>query len=103
MKHWILLFAHSPVANFCGKIALEQVPRHILQQDGGENGNASKSLIPFLPHVTAYLSANVDVAPVTTRTLLNIIANNEAQLIIEIAATVDVGEAFVKKTYSLQR
>ena len=34
--------------------------------------------------------------------LLDIIANNEAQLKIEIAAIVDVGEAFVKKTYSLE-
>lgn len=40
--------------------------------------------------------------PATTRKLLDIIANNEAQLKIEIAATVDVGEAFVKKTYSLE-
>lgn len=32
----------------------------------------------------------------------HLIANNEAQLKIETAATVDVGEAFVKKTYSLE-
>ena len=83
--------------NVCGKISLEEVPRHILQQDDGAN----ECIKQVYPHVTAYLSANEDVAPATTRKLLDIIANNEARLKIEIAANVDVGEAFVKKTYSL--
>lgn len=45
---------------------------------------------------------NEDVASVMTRKPLDITANNEAQLKIEIVATVDAGEAFVKKTYSLE-
>ena len=61
-----------------------------------------QDLFLLYPHVTAYISANEDVALATTTKLLNIIANNEAQLKIEIAATVDVGEAFVKEIYSLK-
>ena len=43
-----------------------------------------------------------NVALATTRKLLDVIANSETKLRIEIAATVDAGEPFVKKTYSLE-
>ena len=42
-----------------------------------------------------------NVAPATTRKLLDVIANSETKLKVEIAATVDAGEPFVK-TYSLE-
>ena len=49
------------------------------------------------------MSANGNVAPTTTRKLLDVIANSETKLKIEIAATVDAaGKPFVKKTYGLE-
>ena len=47
INHWFLLFACSPLANFRWKIALEQVARHILQPDGGANGNAPNKTYSF--------------------------------------------------------
>lgn len=103
MKHWILLFAHSPRAKLLWKDLTGTSPKTYSSTRWWSKWECIKQdLFLLYPHVTAYLSANEDVAPATTRKLLDIIANNEAQLKIEIAATVDVGEAFVKKTYSLE-
>ena len=70
-------------------------------------GMHKRGLIPFLnyPYVTAFLAdlnANGNVAPATTRKLLDVIAKSETKLKVEIAATVDAGKPFVKKTYSLE-
>ena len=50
----------------------------------------------------ADLNTSGNVAPATARKLLDVIANSESKLRIEIAATVDAAEPFVKKTYSLE-
>ena len=102
-KHWILLFALSPRAKLLWKDRTGTVPKTYSPTRWWSKWECiKKDLFLLYLYVTAFLSANEDVVPATTRKLLNIITNNEAQLKIEIAATVDVGEAFVKKTYSLE-
>ena len=98
MKHWILLFAHSPRAKLMWIDLTGRSPKTYSSTRWWSKWECIKQdLFLLYPHVTASLSSKEDVAPATTRKLLDIIANNEAQLGIEIAATVDVGEAFVKK------
>lgn len=106
MKHWISLFAHSPQAKLIWKDRTGKSPKTYSPTRWWSKWECIKEdLFLAYPHVTAFLAdltANRNIAPATTRKLLDIIANSEAKLKIEIAATVDAGEPFVKKTYSLE-
>ncbi|CAB4043690.1 RNA-directed DNA polymerase from transposon BS, partial [Paramuricea clavata] len=105
IKHWVSLFAHSPHAKLLWKDRTgKSLTTYSPTRWWSQWECIKQDLFLFYPHVTAFLTANSDTgtAPATTRKLLDIIANSEAKLKIEIAATVDAGEPFVKKTYSLE-
>ncbi|CAB4023964.1 RNA-directed DNA polymerase from transposon BS [Paramuricea clavata] len=105
IKHWVSLFAHSPHAKLLWKDRTgKSLTTYSPTRWWSQWECIKQDLFLFYPHVTAFLTANRDTgtAPATTRKLLDIIANSEAKLKIEIAATVDAGEPFVKKTYSLE-
>ncbi|CAB3995445.1 RNA-directed DNA polymerase from transposon BS [Paramuricea clavata] len=105
IKHWVSLFAHSPHAKLLWKDRTgKSLTTYSPTRWWSQWECIKQDLFLFYPHVTAFLTANRDTgtAPATTRKLLDIIANSEAKLKIEIAATVNAGEPFVKKTYSLE-
>ena len=106
MKHWISLFAHSPKAKLMwrdrtGKTLKTYSPTRWWSKWGC----IKEDLFLNYPYVTAFLadlSTSGNVAPATASKLRHVIANSETKLKIDIAATVDAGEPFVKKTHSLE-
>ena len=106
MKHWILLFAHSPKAKLMWRDRTGKTPKTYSPTRWWSKWECIKEdLFLNYPYVTAFLadlSTSGNVAPATARKLLDVIANSEAKLKMEIAATVDAGEPLVKKAYSLE-
>lgn len=63
MKHWILLFAHSPCAKLLWKDLTGRSPQTYSSTRWWSKWECIKQdLFLLYPHVTAYLSANEDVA-----------------------------------------
>jgi len=54
------------------------------------------------PDIQPFLFENEGLAPATREKLLTILEDDEIRLRVELAATVDAGELFVKATYDLE-
>ena len=89
IRLWVTLFAHSPRARLWWK---------------NRTGKAMTSVEQVGSYVASFLQANPEMLPVTNQKLLEMLQNPTVRPYVqmELAAVVDVGEAFVKATYNLE-
>ena len=101
---WISLFAHSPKSKSLWK---EQTGRSIVtfsKTRWWSRWEVMNQLFLQFGDLLSFFTNNVDIGPSLRPKLLEILndTQNIAQLQIELAAVIDLGETFVKATYKLE-
>ena len=101
MTSWILLYAHSPKARFLWKEQTGHSITMFCPTRWWSRWEVMNQLLVQFGDVEMLLKCHEDLAQ---RKLLGIISDPQkyTDLKIELAATIDVGEPFVKATYSLE-
>ena len=104
MTSWISLYAHSPKACFLWKEQTGHSITMFCPTRWWSRWEVMNQLLVQFGDVEMLLKCHEDLAPATQRKLLGIISDPQkyTDLKIELAATIDVGEPFVKATYSLE-
>lgn len=102
MKHWEALFKHSPKSRlqWC-----EQTGTTIMSYSPTRwwsRWECERQVLELWGDVLPFLSNNIDVAPKSREKLLQLVRMQSDKLQIELAVNFDVGEPFVKATYTLE-
>ena len=95
-KYWISLLAHSPQARLLWRDRTGQSVKTYSETQWWSRF--------FFCDVLPFLQENTQLAPATRAKLLDIFSdlNQKSYLLVELAVVIDIGEHFVKATYSLE-
>ena len=101
---WVSLFAHSPKTRMLWR---EQTGRSMPTYSATRwwsRWEVYKQLLVQFGDLESFLQRNEDIAPATRAKLLPFFSNHKRKstLQIELAATINFGEPFVKATYNLE-
>ena len=102
MKHWEVLFKHSPKARLLWRERTGSSVASYSPTRWWSKWECEKQVLALWGDVLPFLSENTDVAPKSREKLLNLIRTQSCKLLIELAVDVDAGEPFVKATYNLE-
>ena len=102
MKHWEVIFKHSPKSRLLWRDRTGSSIASYSPTRWWSKWECEKQVLTMWGDVVPFLSENRDVAPKSREKLLNLIHTQSEKLQIELAVNVDVGEAFVKATYTLE-
>ena len=101
---WIGLFSHSFKARTLWKSRTDCSVKSYSVTRWWSKWEVMRQLMVYFGDLLSFLEENDDVAPACRLKLLGIIHDSDklAHLKIELAATVDIGEPFVKACYYLE-
>ena len=104
IRLWVSVFAHSPRARLWRKGRAGKVMSSYSFTRWWSKWKVMSQIMSFFGDIVPFLQANPELSPATNRKLLEMLQNPtvKAYVHIELAAIVDVGEAFVKATYNLE-
>ena len=101
MKHWVKMFQHSCKAKLMWRERTGQTPKYYSPTRWWSRWECQKQVMLQWGDVPDFL-ANIDVAPRSREKLQLLCQNDETNLMIELAVTIDAGEPFVKACYTLE-
>lgn len=101
---WITLFSHSPKTKLLWKSQTERSMSSYSSTRWWSKWELMKQIMTYFGDIRLFLEANTDIGPATRPKLMSILDDPQkcALLQIELAATVDYGEPFVKACYFLE-
>ena len=104
MHSWLSMFSHSPKARLLWKSKAGCSMPSYSATRWWSKWEVIKMVMVYFGDVLPFLQQNDDIAPNTRAKLLSILndAQSKCQLLLEMAATVDWGEPFVKACYTLE-
>ena len=104
MNSWLTLFSHSPNTRFLWKAQTGRSMATYSSTQWWSKWEVVKQLLEYFGDIKPFLDRNEDIGPATRPKLLSIMNDSQklCTLKIEIAATVDWGEPFVKACYHLE-
>lgn len=101
MKHWVKLFQHSCKAKLIWRDKTGQSPKHYSPTRWWSKWECEKQIMLQWGDVPDFLT-QTDVAPRSREKLQLLCQNDEMNLMIELAVTIDAGEPFIKACYTLE-
>ena len=101
---WISLFSHSPKTKHLWKEQTGKSMPSFSKTRWWSRWEVMQQIMTQFGDVVPFLDGNQDIGPSLRQKLLDILKDNQnlRLLKIELAATVDVCESFVKSTYNLE-
>lgn len=104
MHSWIALFSHSPKTRFLWKSQVGRSMATYCATRWWSKWEVVKMVMSYFGDIEPFLHRNDDIGPTLRPKLLSFFADQQQQglLQLEIAATVDWGEPFVKACYFLE-
>ena len=104
MHLWITLFSHSPKTKFLWKTTVGRSMASYSPTRWWSKWEVVKMVMTYFGDVESFLTQNDDIGPATRPKLISLLANPQKKglLQLEMAATVDWGEPFVKACYTLE-
>ena len=101
---WNSLFSHSAKARLCWKETTGISMPSYCPTRWWSKWEVMKAVMVMFGDIEKFLTLHNDIAPATTRKLLEIMsnANSRSLLQLELASVVDAGESLVKATYKLE-
>ena len=103
-KYWISLFAHSPQARLLWRDRTGQSVKTYSKTRWWSRFEVLKQVMLLFGDVLPFLQEDTQLAPATRAKLLNIFSdlNKKSYLLVELAVVIDIGEHFIKATYSVE-
>ena len=104
ISSWISLFSHSPKARLLWKNRNGHAVKSYSATRWWSRWEVINQVMTSFGDIQPFLQENSDLAPHLRPKLLKILTDQHSRglLLIELAATVDYGEVFVKATYRLE-
>ena len=104
MHSWISLFSHSPMTRLLWKSRVGHSMATYSTTRWWSKWEVVKIVMFYFADIEPFLLQNDDIGPATRPKLLSFFADQQKQALLqlEIAATVDWGEPFVKACYFLE-
>ena len=102
IKHWEALFKHSPKSRLLWRERTGSAITSYSPTRWWSRWECKKQVLELWGDVVPFLSNNKDVAPKSREKLLQLVDMRSDKLQIELAVNYDVGEPFVKATYTLE-
>lgn len=104
VSNWVKVFSHSPRARLLWK---QQTGRSMTTYSATcwwSKWEVMKQLLVQFGDISLFLTSDEDFAPTLRAKLLAVLENPQQKMLLklELAATVDAGELFVKATYRLE-
>lgn len=103
ISSWITLFSHSPKTRLLWKTQTGRSMATYSSTQWWSKWEVMKQIMLYFGDIKPFLESNEDIGPATRPRLLGIFNDSQklALLRIELAATIDWGEPFVKACYHL--
>ena len=101
---WITLFSHSPKTRLLWRSKTGQSMPSYSATRWWSKWQVMKEIMVYFGDIKPFIDENEDIGPATRPKLLHILSDPQkvALLQIELAATIDLGEPFVKACYFLE-